>query len=129
MSQTTARKKTTKKATAPRAVPAGAKVPQDHKVAADAPEQAFLEVELNGHTWKVPKDAMDDFELLDDLNALDQQEDPTRLPAVLRRFLGDQWKEAMDTLRDKDTGRVTVEAGTVFFYDLMKALNPNSSRS
>jgi hypothetical protein len=85
-----------------------------------------VSAEVRGKTWVVPADALDDFELLDDLNALEQRADATRLPSVLRRLLGDQWRDAMDVLRDKDTGRVSVEAGAEFVMELMGALNPNS---
>lgn len=107
-------------------VPPNVKQPQDHK-AKDTP--GVRTVEVRGRTWSVPLDALDDFELLDDLNALDQREDPTRLPAVLRRLLGDQWRQAMDVLRDEETKRVTVTAGAEFVFELMTALDPNSSRS
>lgn len=120
-----------KKATAARSATArAAKTPTDH--AAPKAEQAkdFVTVEVRGEKWNVGKEVLDDFELLDDLNALDQRDDATRMPSVLRRFLGDaQFVKAMDLLRDKKTGRVTVEAGSEFVWDLMGALNPNSQRS
>jgi hypothetical protein len=118
----TAAKKTT---TAARA----AKAPQDHQPKAE-PEKDFVTVTVRGEEWNVGKEVLDDFELLDDLNALDQRDDATRMPSVLRRFLGDeQWSKAMDVLRDKESNRVTVEAGSEFVWDLMAALNPNSPRS
>lgn len=130
-------KATRKTATAPRAeqpplegvvIPDGAKLPQDHKEK-DAKETHKV-VTVRGKEWSVPLDALDDFELLDDLNALDQRDDPTRLPAVLRRLLGgDQWKLAMEVLREKESGRVRTEAGASFVMELIQALNPNSSRS
>lgn len=118
-------KSTAKKATAPKAVPAGAKLPQDHK-AKDEPAPDVRVVTVRGKEFRIPVAVMDDFELLDDLNALDQREDATRMPAVLRRLVGDQWGEAMNLLRDKDTGRVTIEAGSEFVMELVEALNPNS---
>ena len=106
-------------------VPDGVKKPQDRKPKAE-PKPETLTATVNGKDWSVPADALDDFELLDDLNALEQRNDATRLPSVLRRLLGDQWRDAMETLRDKDSGRVSVEAGSKFVMDLMGALNPNS---
>ena len=75
----------------------------------------------------VPADALDDFELLDDLNALDQKGDATRLPAVLRRLLGTssgatRWTSA----RDRTPGACRSRPGAEFVMELMGALNPNS---
>ena len=106
-------------------VPDGVKQPEDRKPKAD-PKPETLTAHVRGHDWTVPADALDDFELLDDLNALEQRGDVTRLPSVLRRLLGDQWRDAMEALRDESTGRVTVEAGSEFVMALMGALNPNS---
>jgi hypothetical protein len=108
---------------------AGARTPQDHQAKKPVVPEGKLGATVRGKLWLVDEEALDDFELLDDLNALDQRSDPTRMPAVLRRLLQDQWSEAMDVLRDKDTGRVTVEAGSQFVFDLMEELNPNSSSS
>jgi hypothetical protein len=118
----TAAKKTT---TAARAT----KAPKDHQAKAE-PVKDYVVVTVRGEEWKVGKEVLDDFELLDDLNALDQRDDATRMPSVLRRFLGDeQWTKAMNLLRDKETGRVKIETGSEFVWDLVAALNPNSSRS
>lgn len=107
------------------AVPDGVKQPTDRKPK-DEPKPETLTAHVRGRDWTVPADALDDFELLDDLNALEQRGDVTRLPSVLRRLLGDQWRDAMEALRDESTGRVTVEAGSEFVMALMGALNPNS---
>lgn len=125
---TAARSATAKAALEGKVLPAG-KTPQDRRPKAE-PEPTVVTVTVRDVEWTVPTEALDDFELLDDLNALDQHGDGTRLPAVMRRFLGDdQFAKAMKLLRDPSTGRVTVETGTVFFWDLMEALNPNSSSS
>ena len=116
---------TARKAVEGTVVPDNVKNPQDHKAKA-TPAPEVLTATVRGVEWSVPADALDDFELLDDLNALDQKGDATRLPAVLRRLLGDQWRDAMDVLRDEGTGRVSVEAGAEFVMELMGALNPNS---
>lgn len=106
-------------------LPDGVKVPQDRKPKGESRPQT-LTAHVRGREWSVPADALDDFELLDDLNALEQRGDVTRLPSVLRRLLGDQWRDAMEALRDESTGRVTVEAGSELVMDVMGALNPNS---
>ena len=107
------------------AIPEGAKAPQDRKPKAESKPET-LTGHVRGRDWTVLTEALDDFELLDDLNALEQKGDATRLPAVLRRLLGEQWRDAMDAMRNTETGRVSVEAGSEFVMDLMGALNPNS---
>lgn len=105
-------------------IPKNAKKPSDHK--AKEFESDFLTATVAGKEWRIPKNAMDDFELLDDFNALEQRDDPTRLPSVLRRLLGDQWRDAMEAIRDEETGRVSIEAGAEFAGEIMEALDPNS---
>jgi hypothetical protein len=73
----------------------------------------------------VLKDSLDDFELLEDLRAIDVDQNATRLPALLRRLVGDQFKLVMDALRN-DAGRVQIEPAQEWLRDLMEALNPNS---
>lgn len=138
MAPTAPRKTAAKKATtaARSATARKTAAPKDRRPAATAKTDDLVRVQLHGVDWKIDPATMDDFELLDDLNALDQKEDATRMPSVLRRFLtipdkdGDpddsQFRLAMDTLRDKKTGRVTVEAGSRFVWDLLAELNPNS---
>lgn len=108
------------------AVPAGAKVPEDHKPKAEEPKLLTVKG-LLGRDWEVPIEALDDFELLDDINFLQEQGDPTRMPAVLRRLLGaGQYGAAMNLLRDADTGRVTIESASSFVMELLSGINPNS---
>lgn len=101
-------------------VPADVKQPQDRKPKDDG----TLTATVRGVTVTVSKDAFDDFELLDDLNALENGS-PQRLPSVLRRLVGDQWGKVMDGLRG-DNGRVSAEDGAGFVGELMEVLNPNS---
>ena len=70
--------------------------------------------------------ALDDFELLDDLRAIDVDRNASRLPALLRRLVGDEFGSVMDALRDAETGRVQIEPASVWIRDLMGALDPNS---
>lgn len=81
---------------------------------------------VRGITVEIPDEALDDFELLDDLRAAQDDEDGSRLPSLLRRLVGADYRRVMDELRDPVTKRVTVEAGARFVWDLFKALNPNS---
>lgn len=84
------------------------------------------QVTISGVTVTVSDDAVNDFELLDDLRAIDVDKNAARLPGVLRRLVGDQYQAVMDGIRDKTTGRVTIEAGSEFLKDLFEVLNPNS---
>lgn len=109
-------------------IPAGARQPNDRKKKSTEPERLqAMTVEVDGHEYTITADAMDDFELLDDLHELDYNEDPTRMPSVLKRLIGvEASREVMRRLRDKETGRVPIEVGVKFVGDLMEALNPNS---
>lgn len=104
----------------------GVKQPTDHKPKADKPkEEEPRIVEVRGVDYTVEPEALNDFELLDDLNEVDQGS-VVRMPSLLRRLLGPvQAKAAMETLRNPDTNRITIEAGRDFLDELMEALNPN----
>lgn len=89
-------------------------------------EPKSIEVALRGETWTISADAVDDFELLDDLNEIDTNGNAARMPSLLRRLLGPgQYRAALDLIRD-DNGRVTVEAGQKFVMDMFKEIDPNS---
>jgi len=105
-------------------IPAGAKKPADRKPKAeDAP--TVTTVAVRGIDVTVPADALDDFELLDDLHELENG-NATRLPAVVRRLVGDQWQAVMDVARDPETGRVSIESGAEVVREIMEGLAPNS---
>lgn len=93
------------------------KPPQDRLPKAGAP----LTATVAGQEWTVDRDALDDFELLDDLGEIEDG-NAARMPRVLRRLLGDQYKAALDTIRDPQTGKVGVEAGAQFVRELFEAL-------
>jgi hypothetical protein len=132
--------------------PAGARAPQDHQSKAVTPKVETVEIELpdgldddgKPKTRTVPgrrvtmpvtlgtsidvdvaDEALDDFEVLDDIRAVQDQNDASRLPSLLRRLVGDQYRTVLDVLRGAN-GRVTTEAGSQFVMDLFQALNPNS---
>lgn len=115
-------------------VPKNVKQPTDHmtkktatkKVTEEVADKTFIKTELLGQTWKVDADTLDDFELLDDLAALQNEEDVTRVPSALRRLLGkDDYRRALDALRD-DKGKVRIEPAAEFMMALIEALDPNS---
>lgn len=103
-------------------VPAGAKKPQDRKPKKGEPSK----INVRGEVFEVAADALDDFELLDDLAQLEDGAGQ-KLPSVLRRLIGgEQFKKAMDLARDKDSGRVTNEAGAELVQEILEAVAPNS---
>ncbi len=120
---------------------AAPKKPQDHLPKVEKPKvekvQVILEegdkkrtvdgqrTTIRGITVTVLDESLDDFELLDDLRAVDVDHNASRLPALLRRLVGDDYRTVMDGLRDKTSGRVTIEAGSTFIRSVMEALNPN----
>lgn len=104
-------------------IPKAAKKPADRK-APDTKPAETIDVEVRGVALSLPREALDDFELLDDLDQLEQG-NPARLPSVLRRLVGDQWREVMDALRG-ESGRVSVEDGAGFVAEVMEAVSPNS---
>lgn len=116
-----------KKPTTTTAIPAGAKKPTDHQAKQD---DGPIEVTIRGEKFNIPREALDDFELLDDMVRV-QDGDRSRISAVLRRFVGvDQFRAVMDLARDEDTGRVSHQAGIDIAEEIMEALKvasvPNS---
>lgn len=105
-------------------VPAGAKKPADRKPK-ESEKSDFTEITVRGITLKIPTDALDDFELMDDLNELDQNENPSRLPSILRRLVGDQWNTVIEALRGPN-GRVGIEDGAEFVGEVIEAVAPKS---
>lgn len=90
--------------------------------AALAAKPKALEVTYAGERWVIKREALDDFELLDDLGAMEAG-NPARFPSALRRMLGaEQAKRAVELLRNPDTGRVPVEPAVEFFLGLMEEL-------
>lgn len=83
----------------------------------------FTMVTLSGVTVKVSDEALNDFEILDELRALGMGH-MVALPALLRRLVGDDQDRVLDALRGEN-GRVTITAGHRFVMTLLGALNPN----
>lgn len=108
------------------AVIAGDAPPPAADVKAEAAGAREVEVLVGGKKWKIELARLDDFELIEDLGRVDAG-DMGRLPSALQRVLGPtQYVAAKKALRDPETGRVSLEAGSKFFEDLWAALNPNS---
>lgn len=94
----------------------------DDPVTRSAPARRAI---VSGIEITVADEALDDFELLDDFRGLGDS-DASRLPSVLRRMVGDDYKRIMNELRDPQTRRVSASAGSQFVYDVVQAFNPNS---
>ncbi len=110
--------------------PANAKKPADHKPKTDKPKVETIDngkrVTLRGITVEVPDEALDDFELLDDLRAAQRDDNAVRFPDLLRRLVGEQaYRGVLDKLRGPN-GRVSITDGVQFVGDIFEALNPNS---
>jgi hypothetical protein len=85
-------------------------------------------VTLRGFDVTVPDEAIDDFELVEELGRIQfgEQSEQGRLPSILRRLVGDDgYKTVMDGLRAAN-GRVPVKDGFEYIQELLGALNPNS---
>ena len=96
------------------------KKPQDRK-----PKKSDVRVvTISGVKVSVAADVLDDFELLDDLSSL-QDGNGSRLPAILKRLVGDDYKRVLDGLRS-DSGRVSVTSASEFITELFKEIAPNS---
>lgn len=83
-----------------------------------------MNVTVNGTEFTIPADALDDWELMEDLADLDAGKTAAS-PRILRRLLGGDYEKAKDLLRD-DNGRISVESGAQLLRDIFEALNPNS---
>lgn len=99
------------------------KKPADRKAKASTDDS--LSVTFRGVDLQVPTEVLNDFELLDDLDALDQG-DVTRLPRLLRRVAGEKYRDLLETARDSKTGRVSIDEGGNLVAELLAALDPNS---
>lgn len=99
---------------------AAPKKPADRKPPADAP----IEVEVRGKKFTIDRDALDDFELLDDLARVEDGQGQ-RLPSLLRRLLGEDYKTALELIRDKETGRVSLETGAELVNEIFAAVDPS----
>lgn len=105
------------------------KKPQDHQSKKPSIEQldGARKVTVAGIAVTVPDDALDDFELVEDLARLQaDQSQGGLLPSILRRIVGDDgYRTVMDGLRGPN-GRVSVQSGAEWIKGLFEALNPNS---
>lgn len=84
------------------------------------------QVTVEGIDVRVPDEALDDFEILDDIRGVQDSNDVSRMPSLLRRLVGDDYRRILDELRDKTTGRVGAAKASEFVFAVFEALNPSS---
>jgi|GEM_PF-1594266 len=123
-------------------VPKGAKKPADRqpKVEKAKVVDGRREVTVRGIALSIPENAFDDFETLDDIDAIEEASrlgdsmdeanagDATmRFVRLLRRLLSpEDVRRVHKALRDPETGRYPIETGATFVGELLAAANPNS---
>ena len=109
-------------------VPAGVKKPQDRKPAKPREVDGNLIVTVRGIECRVPKEALDDLEILESIEVGNWL---PALKALLPAYEDgdgetvDQVGAVKEALRDAN-GRVRYSATVEFLNELMGALNPNS---
>lgn len=108
------------------------KKPQDHLEKIEKPKVVTTEdrwtVTHKGITLVVLKETLDDFELLDDLAALqaDERKASIRFPSMLRKLAGEEgFKAVTDGMRGSN-GRVPIAPTVQFILEVFNSLNPNS---
>lgn len=115
---------------------AAPKKPQDHQPKIAKPKvtrsDTGFEVVHGGLTILIDTAALNDFELLRDLGkmqdaALSDSKRLSMVTSVFDRFFGEeQGARIINALRDKETGRVTVQAASTYLFEVFGALNPES---
>lgn len=126
---------TTRKKAAPRPRKTAAKKPAkvapdpqaaaEQKAAAELAER-YVVLHAEGQDWRIPRAAMNDFEVLRDVRAIERGE-ATRYADVLEKLLEPaELQRAMELLRDPDTGRVPLDRGYLFTQRLISAHIPKS---
>ncbi|MFF2054113.1 hypothetical protein ACFVU2_21080 [Leifsonia sp. NPDC058194] len=108
------------------------KKPEDHLEKAEKPKITKVDggrtVTLRGITVTVPDDALDDFELVEEIGLVQYgtDADRVRMPLILRRLVSDDdYRKVMEGLRGPN-GRVRFQTGIEFIQELFGALDPNS---
>lgn len=113
--------------TAPKKAPSKAATkPTDHKQKV-VRRDGTLTASVRGQRWTIEEAALNDWEIIEDLNIIENEGNPAPMPGVLRALLGDdQYLKAKEHLRDKETGRISLEEGAKFLGELFEVFAPNS---
>lgn len=89
-----------------------------------------VEVSIDGLRLPVGSEAMNDFELFDQLNRFNETNAPMLLPRIVRGLFGDDaFDEVMNHLRDPETMRVSFVAVVEFLGKVLELLDPKSRNS
>ncbi len=100
------------------------RAPQDHKPKAALAVPESVTATVRGVDWVIEAAALDDWDLIEDLN------DPTgaSLPSATRRLLGlDQYEAAKTMVRDAVTGRVPATAMSELIGEIFTAVKAGNS--
>lgn len=95
------------------------KKPQDRKPKQDEP----ILITVSGVELTVPRDVMDDIELIDDINSVDSG-NMLAMPGLLRRVFGDQYASLIEAIRDPETGKASMTKGADAIKQVFEAV-PN----
>lgn len=108
-------------------IPEGAKVPQDRQAPADPTMPTTVDVEIRGVALTLDLADLDDFELMTDIGRIDDG-DVSRLGPALRRLVGPgKFVALMETCRDSDTNRVSLDSGSDLFMEIFSAIQDMAS--
>lgn len=102
------------------------KKPQDRKPKKSTVEtvEGGKKVTHAGKTIFIADDAIDDWELLDDLSEV-QNGNGSRVVSVAKRLFGDEYKKVIEQFRN-DNGRVKATEFSKFVQEVFILLNPSS---
>lgn len=85
------------------------------------------EVTYRGVTVFISDDALNDFELLGDIRAMQDADDPSYFPSLTRRLVGNEgYREVMDAIRSEN-GRVLIEDGIDWIQSVFEAIQAGNS--
>lgn len=118
---TTARKPAPRAATKP-----AAKKPADRKPKV-IKQAGIMSANVRGKQWKIKEEVLNDWEIMEMIGIIEHENNPAPMPIVLRALLGEeQYSQAKELIRDKKTGKITVEEGSKFLGEIFETFAPNS---
>lgn len=97
------------------------------------PKDEPILVSIKGIELTVDPQVLDDLETLELLSQLNPADDAEpnafALIPLLKRLFGEKYKQVKNALRNKETGRITMEEVSSFVSEYLSKVSPNSSRS
>ena len=111
--------------------PAAAKAPSDRKPKAKSKpkvaEDGTMTVTVGDRDWAVRAEALDDFDLWDDLDMFEETNKPRYMKSIFERLIGEGgWEQAREACTDKRTGVFRASGVSALLSELLGALDPNS---